>query len=362
MTSVTAAQKIYVLGAGSMGSLVAHELKTMHPNIAQTILLFKNQQRYNGFIAKDSQLTISRQNGDNIHTSQSQMPSWAQPPTLKGGGYAPIDNLIISTKVYQTEAAIKPYISNITPKSNILFLQNGMGMVERLTENLWPNADLRPNLFQAISTHGAYMSLPHVIHHVGLGKLSISNIPKTKTYNPNLEMPDFIKLLVETPNLNTEYVPYDSLILIQMEKLIVNACINPMTAILDCLNGDLLYGSKIITLFKRIICESVDCFKKEYTILLQIPEANSFLSDDRLLNSVLEVCKLTSKNSSSMREDVKNLRHTEIDWINGFIIRLGQKHEISTPVNALLSSMVKNKLSINKSIDDASTELFLDIQ
>lgn len=347
-----------------MGSLVAHELTSKYPNALQMILLFKTQRRLSNFVQSNSELTMIRPRGHNIFTSTSQLTAGRYPPMLKDGKPALIDNLIISTKTYQTKTALEPYVQNLSSKSNILILQNGMGMAQHLTEAFWPNKANRPNIMQAISTHGAYKTSPNVIHHVGQGKLTISHIPKEselpKTDTKENELPEFIQMLLKTESLNACYVPYQSFLLVQMEKLIVNACINPLTAVLDCLNGDLLHGTKIVPIMKRLVNEAVQVFKAEYQILKDIPEANSFLNDDRLLNTVFEICKTTSQNSSSMREDVKNLNHTEINWINGYIVDLGYKHKIPTPANKMITSMVKNKLSIDRSIEATATSRVLD--
>lgn len=354
--------KVYILGAGSMGSLVAHEMASKYLNLALMILLFKTQRRLNSFVHDNSELTVVKPRGQNIFTSTSRVAAGRFPPMLKDEKPAPINNLVISTKTYQTQSALEPYVANLNSRSNVLILQNGMGMVQSLTERFWPNRTHMPSIFQAISTHGAYKTSPNVIHHVGEGKLTISHIPQNSgecSMDEN-ELPEFIKLMLGTEALNANYVPYKSFILIQMEKLIVNACINPLTAVLDCLNGDLLHGTKVVPIMKRAIREAIQVFKAEYEILKDIPESNSFLSDDRLLNTVFEICKSTSQNSSSMREDMKSLNNTEIDWINGYIVSLGYKHHISTPTNKLLSSMVKNKLSIEKSIDLNATKRTLD--
>lgn len=355
--------KVYVLGAGSMGSLVAHEMASKYPNVLQMILLFKTQGRLNNFVKNNSELAVIKPRGQNIFTSTSQLAAGRFPPRLRDGQPAPINNLIISTKTYQTKAALERYIPNLSSSSNILILQNGMGMAQHLTETFWPNESNRPNILQAISTHGAYKTAPNVIHHVGQGKLTIAQIPRKldiqKPESKESELPEFIKLLLQTEELNARYLPYNTFLLVQMEKLIVNACINPLTAILDCFNGDLLYGTKIVPIMKRVINEAVQVFKAEYKILQNIPETNSFLNDDRLLNTVFEICKSTSQNSSSMREDVKSLNNTEIDWINGYIVGLGYQHKIPTPTNKMISSMVKNKLSIDRSLESTATNRVL---
>lgn len=345
---------VHVLGAGAMGSLVAHELVSTYPEIQVTLLL-RNKKRLRDFLQRNREITMVRQQDENEVISKSQVMAKTANST-----HLHIDNLVISTKTYGVRAALEPYVANLTAKSNILFLQNGMGVTDQVCKQFWSDVHERPRLFQAISTHGAYKSLMNQVHHVGLGSISIAKLPGGSSSDD--EIPDFIKMLTGIPILNAEVIPYEQFILVQIEKLIINACINPTTAIFDCLNGDLLYGSKMTSLFKKIITESVPVLKKEFPILKTIPEAGAFLAKERLLNKVFEVCQLTAKNSSSMREDIKHGNITEIDSINGYITKLAEKHKMGCSANRLLLTMVKDKHSINHSIDQIGTESIINAQ
>ncbi|KAK6456020.1 2-dehydropantoate 2-reductase [Scheffersomyces xylosifermentans] len=352
-------QKEYILGAGSMGCLLAHELSQAFPKQVQPILLFRNQSRLNQFRADGSQVRVIRRKDSNVSTTTSILDSDRQPP-FKDGKKQTIENLIVSTKTHSTIKAIDPYIDHLTANSSILILQNGMGMAQRLTERFWPTLKDRPKIFQAISSHGAYKSAPSDIHFVAPGKLSISYIPKPDEDSPDVECPEAFKYILETESLNASYLKYEDFLLIQMEKLVVNACINPLSAILDCFNGQLLYGTNMVPIYKRVIREAVDVFEAEFKELKKIPQANAVLGKERLLETVLTMNKATAQNSSSMREDVKHLAQTEVDWINGYIVDLGTKHGISTPTNIMLVDLVKSKLSIDQSIEQEAAKLVVE--
>jgi len=62
---------------------------------------------------------------------------------------------------------------------------------------------------------------------------------------------------------------------------------------------------------------------------------------DDPLAKVEAVCEATAQNISSMLQDVLRAKRTEIDFINGVIVRQGQELGIPTPVNSLLSDLVK---------------------
>lgn len=251
-----------------------------------------------------------------------------------------------------------PLIPYMTPDTNVLVVQNGMGVVPKLKQLFWPQPGLSPRFFHAISTHGAYKTSPDVVQHVGHGSLVISETPRAGLVLDKNDMvgdlPLMVQALLKSSTLDASLVEYPEFLLRQLEKLVVNACINPLSASLDCLNGQLLLGDRVIVMMQKVIKEAVACFHKEHDLASVVPDAGTRLSRDRLLAVVLDVCNKTAKNSLSMREDVLRMRQTEIDSINGYIVRLGRKHKVPTPVNRTLVDMINAKVFIERETENRS--------
>ena len=66
-------------------------------------------------------------------------------------------------------------------------------------------------------------------------------------------------------------------------------------------------------------------------------------SSDDLRDYLMQVIDATAENISSMLQDIRALRHTEIDYINGFLLRRARAHGIAVPENTRLFEMVKRK-------------------
>jgi 2-dehydropantoate 2-reductase len=113
-------------------------------------------------------------------------------------------------------------------------------------------------------------------------------------------------------------------------KLIVNVGINPLTAITRLKNGRL----PDLPSTRMIMEEAV----KEAVAVAQAKGIDLPYSDP--LARVIEVCHATAENVASMLQDVLNRRETEIDAINGAIVREGKIMNIPTPVNFTLLSLV----------------------
>lgn len=117
----------------------------------------------------------------------------------------------------------------------------------------------------------------------------------------------------------------------QWNKLFVNSVINPVTALMRRHNGIVL-SKHLEGTVEELVEECVSVSGKEGCI------ANK----DTVLELVRSVASKTSMNTSSMLQDVQRGRMTEIDSINGYVIRLARKHCIRVPANETLYALVKS--------------------
>ena len=116
------------------------------------------------------------------------------------------------------------------------------------------------------------------------------------------------------------------------EKLIANCGINSVGSLTYLKNGEALDSDEKNWLFDRITEEALAVADKEGIKL-------SFNDSE----GIKKVCRATAENRTSMMIDVLNKRKTEIDSINGEIVRQGRKHNIPTPINEALVNLVHLK-------------------
>lgn len=334
---------VHILGAGSIGGLVAYELSTL-ASPPKTVLLWRNSSRLADFRDRYlSKVTIRRLFKTPVESVSGTFDS-AIASTLKG----PISNLIVTTKTYQTQSALRPYLHLIDKSTNILLIQNGLGVSDELIRDVWPDESNRPTLYQGVINHGAFIvpdDNEYIVAHAGFADLNIAQVSSDDTSS----LPLFIQQLVDAKGLVTHYMPYSDLLLIQLKKFTVNACINSITSIIDCINGELGKGDKAPQLFHDIIEESIGIFKKCIPELKDNPNVDKVLDKEKLIANVIEVgTVVNAQNSSSMRQDVLNLRETEVDYINGYVVKLAHNNGLEAKVNQTITNLVKLRLSINR--------------
>jgi 2-dehydropantoate 2-reductase len=112
---------------------------------------------------------------------------------------------------------------------------------------------------------------------------------------------------------------------------VVNVGINALTAILGVPNGELLNIPTCQNVLDGAVAEAVQV-ASGCGIQLQLPEE---------IERVRAVCNSTAVNISSMLQDVKRQKKTEIDQINGAVVRMAASLGMATPVNEVLTALVR---------------------
>ena len=116
-----------------------------------------------------------------------------------------------------------------------------------------------------------------------------------------------------------------------MDKIAIDAVINPLTVKYQCKNGELLTQPEA---FAELIelCKETELFFEKIQLLLSFD----------LFEKAQFIAKLTANNVSSMLQDTKNKQPTEIDFINGYLLRKAIEHNIKLPISTSLVDLIKS--------------------
>lgn len=274
--------------------------------------------------------------------------------TCSDNNNGPINCVLLCTKATDAVAAIESiwHRLNQSPSvSKIIILSNGALAIRDSIYKHFGN-QLGVELILGTTTHGAHAATPNVsnqpaksydIIHAGDGSTHCTDI-------------DFIRVC--------QSVGYDSAVqsellmnIILWKKLAVNCVINPLTAIHNVKNGQLLASehqgqdTKVIRRILEEISQVAILEMKELTEQeIQKEEGDSLsesmlssLSVSSLEEFVFKIMLDTSNNISSMLQDVRANRVTEVQFLNGYVVSLGkEKHGIDCPVNEKMVRLVEN--------------------
>jgi len=230
------------------------------------------------------------------------------------------DVILLCVKSYTVQDCLTFCAPIINRKSLLIFMQNGIGHLQR-----YSNLKGITTAY-GTTTEGATLLGAGHVRHAGSGVTYLGFLKQPPT--------QFTKLLHKTiavfsnGDLQTHYT--DDILSRLWAKLFINVGINALTAILNCKNGEILTLPGVAKRMQMAIGEAqLIASKKNITI-----------ADDPYQTARV-VCEKTAKNVSSMLQDVKNGRRTEINAINGAIVELGKTLGIDTPENNRLCEQIK---------------------
>jgi len=226
------------------------------------------------------------------------------------------DLLLVTLKAWQVSDAVKSLANTLPKRTPIVLIHNGMGTVDELKS-------LEQPLLIGTTTHAARRD-GNVIVHVASGTTHIGPARQQDG--------DFSYLAEILQEVLPDVAWHNNIRPALWRKLAVNCVINPITALQECKNGEL-----------RDFPEEIR--KVTHELAAVIEREGHHISADELLDYVYQIIENTADNVSSMLQDIRAMRHTECDYITGYLLRRARAHGIPVPENARLYDLVKRKES-----------------
>jgi 2-dehydropantoate 2-reductase len=231
--------------------------------------------------------------------------------------FANADLILLCVKSYQVKAAIAALTNKISTQAVIIFCHNGMGAYHDL-------AKLQQPCLALLTTHGCKITRPFHAQHTGLGHHDLGLLTGNIRSSIRDELTTILAQALPTVTF-TEAIKDK-----QWLKLAINCIINPITAIENINNGQLL-DDKFKSLITKLLHEIIAVAAYE----------NINFDFNELQATILQVATNTAKNCSSMRSDILQQRKTEIDYINGYIVNVAKKAGLDVPQNEKIIQQVR---------------------
>ena len=298
--------KITVIGSGAMGCLFGGMLAEAGVDV-HLLDIWKEHVD----VLNNKGLTIIS------HGRQRRVPvrAYIDPDKIKN-----TDLALVFVKHGQTEKAAQTAQQLIGRKGVVLTLQNGMGNAEILAKTIG-----RGRVISGTTAQGAMLLGAGKIQHSGTGKTILGMWDTTS--HPLLEQVAGILCRADIATTTVEDIKP-----VLWSKLFANVGINAITALTGIRNGELLDLAETQALVKDVVTEAIDV-----ATALQIPVAED------ALENVFAIARATAPNRSSMGQDVDAARPTEINAINGYILRKAEETGINVPINRALTTLINTR-------------------
>ena len=344
-------RRVHILGLGSIGTFVAHSLANL-PNPPPISLClhrpdifkdFREKRRLLRLVNKDQGIN-DEQTGfdvDVFEPGEDDVAYWRFEPhedfngeykkeledtriheEIMDSGETMIHNLIVCVKSHVTVSSLLRIRHRLNEKSTIVFLQNGMGQIDELNEQVFDDPSSRPTYMLGIVSHGVYMTEKFTVIQAGQGTTALAIVrdtdkfpipskqgpppsslseterkrlyPSEEDLYSNISSRYMLRTLTRSTILACAAFPYLDLMQLQLEKLAMNSVINPMTAILGITNGGILNNNSLGRVARMLLAE-ISLVFRSLPELDALPNVRMRFSPERLETLVISIARADSQ-------------------------------------------------------------------
>lgn len=295
--------KIGIAGAGAMGCKFAWRFLSA----GYDVFLYEKHPSAAAALSSSGLTIIDNGRKINISARVSSAPSILNES----------DILFFFVKGYSTIEAARELSEIISEKTIAVSLQNGLGNFDALAEFFPPE-----RIVFGSTSEGAAKLSPSEIVNGGSGLTVIGGMDE--------DAAGVVENVLRGAGFTVEVTDEPGRAV--WKKAVVNSAINPIGAVLNFTNGEIAKNSFSRELLEGIVAESVSAARA----------AGIDLDRDEMVSHTMNICGLTSSNRCSMLQDIEGKRKTEIDCINGHIIKIARDAELNCGMNRSVYLLVKS--------------------
>jgi 2-dehydropantoate 2-reductase len=296
-------EQVLIVGAGSVGGFFGAHLARQHAGVS--------------FLLRPRTLEAVQQRGLTIRSGSGSFtvhPPAASDPTQLPGP----DLVILSVKTYDLDEVMDQLEPVLSDRTILLTLQNGVDTEDRLLKRFE-----RDCVVGGVAFIYSRVAEPGVIEHYKRGSVAIGEMLGHKS-----ERVQSIAEFFRSASLQCQIV--EDIRRSKWEKMCWNCVFNPLTVIINDRVSKALGHPELLAVIRQIV--------QEVTV---VASAEKIYLDADMPEKVIRWSQEIRDIHTSMYDDWKAGRRTEIDYLNGYIVRRGRDFGIPTPLNESLTAMIK---------------------
>jgi len=244
-----------------------------------------------------------------MQTFKGRLPAKAATDT---SALASPDLVLVCVKSADTEHAGQSLAGRLRPETSVLSLQNGVDNAPRLA------AVTGHAVIPVVVYVGSEMAGPGHIKHHGGGDLAIGASPVSEALAQTLRAAGIGVTVADDIDVTL------------WSKLVINCAFNALSAVADISYGPMLEIEGTRDVVASAVREAI-----------AVARACGVSLPEDLLARILNIPAMMPNQKSSTAQDIARGKPSEIDFLNGYVVRKGAEHGIATPTNQALQVMVK---------------------
>lgn len=356
-------RRVFVMGLGNLGRLYATALAQLSNPPPITLVVHRRTLLEHWASTPGIEMTryghLERLSNFDIEWWTDEKPLFGPVQQIARG--EKIHNLILATKAPDAIPEVDRIRGYLDASSTVMFVQNGINRLwppygTVYTTHRYPSGD-NPSFLHGVTMHGVFSEGPFKSVHAAPADVVVGPVVKHTDADNYLT-----KLITTAPHLAGRAVSRSELWVLQLEKLIVNMIINPLTAILRVRNGELFSDQDGMTV--KVMDQLLGEASRVLQALVQHENSREILLDSGesvetlrrrfsapALRSMLHrVGDKVKFNKSSMLQDVETGKRTEIREFNGWLVETAELLDTGLDVDChkLLIDLVEQGVHLDK--------------
>lgn len=315
---------IEIIGGGSLGLLLAGRLAGALPGGSLTLVVRTPRQAE--AVARLG-ITVQNKEGKPFHTAAVQCVDFAAYSARQQDGEQRADWIMLALKQKDIGEQVIGILSRqASETTGICCLQNGMGHLEKLGSAIGGG-----RLYAAVTTEGAMRISDTEVRHTGQGITRVGAAEAGQNEAGSRQYTASLLEILSAAGLQaagSENIHADI-----WDKLIINCVVNPLTALLDIRNGRLLEEPACMELMRSLYDEAE-----------AVAAAAGYGRPEGFRwRRLVEVCRATAGNRSSMLQDITAGRVTELEWLTGSLLREAERVGLKLPFHDSVYRLIQAK-------------------
>lgn len=311
--------KVRVIGAGALGMLLAASIRAAGGDVELVTRSRGQAERL-----KRDGLLLTRNAEGGTRESITVRPAILSSDELMSSRHAPDAILLAVKQTAVTDELAQSVAAQLRPSSGLVCFQNGIGHTDLLSARIRPE-----QIWLAVTTEGALKHTPAKVEHTGSGITWLGPMVSTNTAPTGANWEKKLQIVLSNAGFSVSLS--NQMTSKVWNKLLINAVINPLTAILQTTNGMLPELPASRELMRRLFDEAA-----------ALADALGIGLADDLWEQLLAVCRRTANNQSSMLQDVRAQRTTELDAITGGLLTKARRTGIQLPTHETVYRLVQS--------------------
>ncbi|KAI1366702.1 hypothetical protein F5Y08DRAFT_300768 [Xylaria arbuscula] len=361
--AVKLSNKVHIIGFNTHAKFIAHALASK-PDVPVK-LLTRYRENKSQWGAEDRTLSLYDERGVWISSTSIPQPQTIHDPLRydpEGIKKLPfLDNIIINAASGAVLPSIGLLRSRIDRLTTICIIQPGLGYMEDIIDNFFPDPLDRPNFVLGHSTHlvSRYHDTSYSMKQHRPGTLFLHKVPKFNAVEhpalagslmeyEGLHLSQHLtELLSSTETLSVVGLPQQRFLLRKLPRLIFQSLADTICVILGCRYNQIRANRNAMTMWDDLLEESI-AIASQLPELSPVPHLVERLTAPSFRRKMQTTLLAQHANSSPWVAQVRRGAGVPIDYFNGYLVRRAREMGMSAKYNTLAMSMVKARVSTRR--------------